>query len=89
MDHETYLPDGERGHSISCSGAGTSWADCYEKAGQACGAKGYDVIAGGSDQTTAVAGNKYGVYGGTTNNRSILVKCKAPSGDWTKGVAVQ
>ena len=90
MDHETYLPDGSRGHSITCSGTGTSWGTCYEKAGEVCGANGYDVIAGGSDQTTVVAGNQYGLYGGSSANRSMLVKCKSTQAvDWRKGVAVQ
>lgn len=73
---ETFLPDGGKGHSINCSGTALNWGMCYEKAGDICGAKGYVVIAGGSDQGAVVAGNQYGLYGGSVMNRSMLVKCK-------------
>ena len=73
---ETFMPDGAKGHSINCSGTALNWGMCYEKAGEICGAKGYDVIAGGSDQGVIVAGNQYGLYGGSVMNRSMLIKCK-------------
>ena len=49
---------------------------CYEKAGDICGTRGYDVIAGGSDQGVVMAGNQYGLYGGSVMNRRMLIKCK-------------
>ena len=73
---ETFLPDGGKGHSINCSGSALNWGMCYEKAGEICGTKGYEVIAGGSDQGVVVAGNQYGLYGGSVMNRSMLIKCK-------------
>ncbi|MBK6958818.1 MAG: hypothetical protein AABY99_08965 [Pseudomonadota bacterium] len=73
---ETFVPDGGKGHSINCSGAALNWGMCYEKAGEICGANGYDVIAGGSDQGAIAAGNQYGFYGGSVINRSMLIKCK-------------
>jgi len=73
---ETFLPDGGEGHSLNCSGMSLNWGMCYEKAGEICGAKGYDVIAGGSDQGAIVSGNQYGLYGGSVMNRSMLIKCK-------------
>jgi hypothetical protein len=73
---ETFLPDGGKGHSINCSGTALNWGMCYEKAGDICGARGYNVIAGGSDQGVVVAGNQYGLYGGSVMNRSMLIKCK-------------
>lgn len=73
---ETYLPDGGEGYSISCSGAALNWGMCYEKAGKLCGARGYEIIAGGSDQGAVVSGNQFGLYGGTVINRSMLVKCR-------------
>lgn len=73
---ETYLPDGEKGHSINCSGAALNWGMCYEKAGEICGRRGYEVIAGGTDQGVVVVGNQYGLYGGSVTNRSMLIKCK-------------
>ena len=43
----TYLPSGETGFAINCSGsdASESWGECYRQAGEACGAYGYDVIS--------------------------------------------
>lgn len=73
---ETFMPDGGKGHSINCSGTALNWGMCYEKAGEICGEKGYDVIAGGSDQGAIMAGNQYGLYGGSVMNRSMLIKCK-------------
>lgn len=73
---ETYTQDGSKGHSINCSGTALNWGMCYEKAGEICGSKGYDIIAGGSDQGVMVAGNQYGLYGGSIMNRSMLIRCK-------------
>lgn len=35
----TYLPSGDTGFAINCSGgdASTSWAACYKQAGEMCG----------------------------------------------------
>lgn len=73
---EAFLPDGGKGHSINCSGTGLNWGSCYEKAGEICGTRGYDVIAGGSDQGMVVAGSQYGLYGGSVMSRSMLIKCR-------------
>jgi hypothetical protein len=73
---ETYLPDGQKGHSITCSGAAQTWGACYEKAGQICGEKGYDILAGGSERGAVVTGGQYGVFGGSTMNRNMLIRCK-------------
>ena len=69
---ETFTADGSKGHSINCSGAARNWGMCYEKVGEICEAKGYEVIAGGSDQGVLVSGN----LGGSVISRSMLVKCK-------------
>jgi hypothetical protein len=73
----TYLPDGSQGHSIDCSGEASTWNHCYEKAGELCGARGYEVVAKDGDQGSVITGNNIGVYGGTTQTRSMLVKCKS------------
>jgi hypothetical protein len=72
----TYLPDGRHGHSISCSGGALNWNLCYEKAGELCKARGYDVISKEGDQSSSVAGTQYGVYGGTNVTRTLLIACK-------------
>ncbi|HVO48520.1 MAG TPA: hypothetical protein VMT29_19545 [Steroidobacteraceae bacterium] len=42
--HKTYLPDGNRGYSISCRGVLNSWDSCLVKAGRVCGTRGYDTL---------------------------------------------
>ena len=41
---ETYGPDGSRAYSIDCSGAAWTWAMCFEKAGEICATRGYEVL---------------------------------------------
>ena len=73
---ETYTASGEKGHSINCSGMALNWGMCYEKAGEICGEKGFDVIAGGADQGAVITGGQFGLFGGTVMNRSMIIKCK-------------
>lgn len=69
---EIYTPDGRRGHSINCDGTVLSWGNCYEKAGELCGTKGYVVLAGGAERGAVVTSG----FGGTTVSRNMLVQCK-------------
>lgn len=71
-----YLPDGRQGYSINCSGAALTWELCYAKAGEICQAKGYDIVSKTGEQGTAVTGTQYGVFGGSTYNRSMMIACK-------------
>jgi hypothetical protein len=43
---DAYLPDGTLGYHVSCRSAAfaADSADCYQKAGDICGAKGYTVV---------------------------------------------
>ena len=42
---DMYLPDGTRGHHVNCDTPfATGSADCYQKAGEICGAKGYTIV---------------------------------------------
>ena len=62
---EIYTADGRLGRSIYCSG--TTWGPCYEKAGETCGTKGYEVLEKSGDQ------------GGANPNfikRSIIIQCR-------------
>jgi hypothetical protein len=72
----TYGPDGRAAFAIECSGQALSWGKCYEKAGEICGGKGYDVIERNGDQSESVSATQYGVIGGTVVNRSMLISCK-------------
>jgi hypothetical protein len=74
--NETYMPDGRKGYSISCDGAAVGIDKCFEKAGDLCAARGYDMINREGQvvpQATATAGF---VQMGSFNTKSILIACK-------------
>jgi hypothetical protein len=85
---QIYTQDGQQGHVVTCTpawtggivgqvaAASTSWGQCYEKAGELCGATGYDIIQQvGENGAYGQAGNNVG-FVSTTNNRTMVVKCK-------------
>jgi hypothetical protein len=43
---------------------------------ESCGERGYQVLEKSSDQGSVVSGTRYGVYGGSVMNRSMIVQCK-------------
>lgn len=73
---QLYTPDGQLGYNVNCSGSALNWGNCYEKAGEICGAKGFDIIDKTGEQGAMVSGNQYGVYGGSVQSRSLVIKCK-------------
>lgn len=72
----TYAPDGGQAHSINCSGTARTWGMCYEKAGEICKERGYDIVAGGTDENALLVANNNGAFAGKSNTRSMIVKCK-------------
>jgi hypothetical protein len=76
MASKTYTSDGREGFSIDCSGSALSWGKCYEKAGDLCGARGYDVLEKSGDQGDTLAANQFGLYGGSVITRSVVIACK-------------
>jgi hypothetical protein len=73
---KTYTSDGREGYSITCSGSALNWGMCYEKAGELCGQKGYEVLEKTGDQGAMLSGNQFGLYGGSVINRNMIIKCK-------------
>lgn len=73
----TYLPSGEVGYNITCSGTALTWGQCYEKAGALCGSRGYDLVVRSGDKGASVVANQFGLYGGSTIQRNMLIKCKS------------
>ena len=71
----TYLPSGAEGHSITCSGSVLTWGHCYEKAGELCGQRGYEVITQSGEQGAVAAAGQFGAFGGSTFIRNMLIKC--------------
>ena len=73
---KTYTANGKEGYNITCSGSALNWGMCYEKVGNLCGTKGYEVLEKSGDQGALLSGNQYGLYAGSVINRSMIIKCK-------------
>lgn len=85
---DMYLPDGSVGHSISCGGTLNSFSGCYQKAGELCGAGGYDIVDRNgeaipfSNSSGSIVGNQHMISGGYQSNfgmivnRDLFVRCK-------------
>jgi hypothetical protein len=79
ISSKTYLPDGSEGYSISCDGSAVGINVCFEKAGELCGARGYELLNREGQiipAGTGVANNQgafvnYGAY----NTKSIMIRC--------------
>jgi len=73
---EVDIAEGQRGYSIDCSGDKLNWSLCYEKAGQICTEKGFEIVDKTGGTGIVVAGIEYGVYGESGLNRSMIIKCR-------------
>lgn len=73
---DTYTPSGQKGYAINCSGTARDWGACYSKAGDLCGSRGYDIITQEGDQETTLTANQFGLYGGSSSTRSLVIACK-------------
>lgn len=76
ISSKTYTPDGREGFSIDCSGSALSWGKCLEKAGDLCGARGYEVLERSGDTGSVVGGGQYSLYGGSVITRTMLIACR-------------
>lgn len=77
---EIYLPDGQKGHSISCNSQGqfgglVDWSTCYQHASNLCGARGYTVLQRSDQQGFSASVSQYSGYAGTTTDRMMVIKC--------------
>ncbi|EOI3469033.1 hypothetical protein ACMSWU_002137 [Cronobacter turicensis] len=73
---KTYGPDGRVAYSLTCSGIARDWGMCLSKAGDICGAQGYDVLSVNGDSGAVITANPQSAFGGTTISRNMLVSCK-------------
>ena len=73
-----HLPDGQTGFAINCSGAGSgsSWAECYQRAGTACGASGYDIVSKDNDDGATAGGGVSNLATANVKSRSMVIRCK-------------
>lgn len=69
-------PDGQIGYSVSCNGAMLDWGACYEKAGEICGARGYEVFSKSDSKGATYFENQFSAYGGTAIYRNMVIACK-------------
>jgi hypothetical protein len=72
----TYTADGRHGYTIECNGAVQSWSSCYQKAGELCGTSGYDILAGGAENSGLTTSDQYGLYSGAMIIRSMMIACR-------------
>lgn len=77
-------PDGKEMTAISCDGSAVSSSVCFAKAGEICGARGYDILA--SDGSAHPIGTGYGQanaynavavsHMGMMVTRTLYMRCK-------------
>jgi len=76
---KTHLADGSQGYSISCDGADVGINMCFEKAGEVCGAQGYELLSreGQIIPSGSAAADDKGAYinYGAFNTKSIMIRC--------------
>jgi uncharacterized protein YceK len=73
---KTFTSNGKEGYAITCSGSALNWSMCYKKAGNLCGSRGYKVLEKSGDTGAMVTAGRYGLFGGSVINRSMIIKCK-------------
>lgn len=85
MSRQITAADGRAAHRITCNGGANSMGSCFEKAGDICGASGYDVLnQDGSSTPFSQVSGRWSPAGGQINgqswnivNRSLMVRCRA------------
>lgn len=78
--HESYAPDGRPAFALNCSGLARGWDKCFEAAGNLCKTAGYDVLDRSDESTATVGAGGGGLFGAKTNERSMVIACKKPTG---------
>lgn len=77
---QTYLPNGKIGHVVKCPGMANDWGSCFSKAGEVCGAKGYDIVnQSGQVIPSAVftaTNNQANAFAGSMVSRTLMIQCK-------------
>jgi len=77
---QTYAPDGRAAHAVDCGGLMRDWGACMERAGEICGARGYDILARDTDRNRSGGSSRRGSIGGgfaaTTHTRNMLISCR-------------
>jgi hypothetical protein len=69
-------PDGQPASAISCSDSSLDWSDCFAKAGEICGTRGYKIWNQSASPNGILIGDHDSVYGGASEDRTLLIACK-------------
>jgi hypothetical protein len=73
---KTHTSDGKEGYILNCSGGASTWGKCYERAGDLCGEKGYEVLEKIGETLSSSSGNVLETHSGTDINRNLIIRCK-------------
>lgn len=73
---KTFDAEGKEAYVLNCSGTARNWGMCYEKAGEICGTKGYEIVQKSGDTGWIAGGSTSGFAGGSTISRSMVIRCK-------------
>lgn len=73
---KTYAPDGSEGYVLNCSGTASTWGRCYERAGDICGERGYEVLEKISENLQSSSGTAIERHSATDFNRNLIIKCR-------------
>ncbi len=76
---QIYTPSGKLGYNIECNGYELGWAQCYEKAGETCGSKGYEILDKVEESNEVVSGqansNSAVVSSTPIVTRNMVIQC--------------
>lgn len=72
----TTVKHGRKGLHINCSGLSSSWDKCAQAATDACGTKGYKVLAKSGDAVEDPGDYPFGLNPAGYTSRSMIVLCK-------------
>lgn len=84
---EMYLPDGSIGYNIQCDGSANSISNCFQKAGELCGSRGYALLnregemvpfgtsTGSVNANRTSAQGAYITQAGAFVSRTLFIKC--------------
>lgn len=73
---KTFGPDGKEAYQLTCSGIAQDWGNCQVKAGELCGARGYNVVSVNGEQGATFTANPQMAFGSSTIYRNMLISCK-------------
>jgi|BarGraIncu01121A_1022015.scaffolds.fasta_scaffold200349_1 hypothetical protein len=68
---KVYTSEGKEAYSLNCSGSALSWSNCYERAEDLCGTKGY-VVLNKNEESKFM---QMGTQGVIWTERTMVIQC--------------